>query len=164
MGRKNNIIMGMFICLISTFMLSFSQNISFIYIGLFIGGLSVHKNFTLFILCSEILEEKDKMNATTWCLSSDSLISMIPAAIILLSGAKSTEFIPVLSIIIATTTLIGSFFIPESPRYLYERKEYSKLRKTLLRIAKFNGVEMGEFKIQGEEDSRFIKGIHSIHL
>ena len=36
---------------------------------------------------------------------------------------------------------IASFFVPESPRYLYSKKDWPKLYQTLTTFAKWNGVK-----------------------
>ena len=36
---------------------------------------------------------------------------------------------------------IASFFVPESPRYLYSKKDWPKLYQTLTTFAKWNGVQ-----------------------
>jgi len=40
-------------------------------------------------------------------------------------------------------SVVLALFIPESPRYLYEKKEFGKLRETLSFIAKINGAKLG---------------------
>ena len=44
---------------------------------------------------------------------------------------------------------IASFFVPESPRYLYSKKDWSKLYQTLTTFARWNGVqEFGNTKLK----------------
>jgi len=45
-----------------------------------------------------------------------------------------------------------TFIIPESPRYLYAKKKFNALRKTLQTFSQINGVEMGHYKIDEEID------------
>mmetsp|Transcript_20357 Transcript_20357/g.18026 ORF Transcript_20357/g.18026 Transcript_20357/m.18026 type:complete len:83 (+) Transcript_20357:663-911(+) len=69
---------------------------------------------------------------------------LFPTSIYLMFGGKDIQQILVLSIVFAALGTILSFFIPESPRYLYERKFYKDLRKNLSFIAKINGTTMEE--------------------
>jgi len=47
--------------------------------------------------------------------------------------------------------LIGSFFLPESPKFLYEKKRYEDAKNSLRIMAKFNGVKVQNYIFDREE-------------
>jgi hypothetical protein len=57
--------------------------------------------------------------------------------------------------------VITTFFIPESPKYLYEKRNYKKARDTLYFIAKCNlrGSERQAFRFDGEAAKDFTKAL-----
>ena len=46
------------------------------------------------------------------------------------------------SMVLQVLSFIVTFYVPESPRYLYARQDWKKLRKVLKTISKVNGVAM----------------------
>ena len=63
--------------------------------------------------------------------------------------------IPIIpSLVLPFITFFFSFLIPESPRYLYAKKDWKGLRKSLHTISRINGVKMNHYLIDEEEKSR----------
>ena len=62
----------------------------------------------------------------------------------LLLGGENIQYILILGLALSVTFLCISYFMPESPRYLYERKLFDELRENINGIAKVNGVKMPE--------------------
>jgi len=52
------------------------------------------------------------------------------------------QHILIMSLAFSVLAIFASFLVPESPRYLYERKYFGELRENLKGIAKINGVKL----------------------
>ena len=58
--------------------------------------------------------------------------------------SKEWKYWYIFAIIISVICLPFVYYIPESPKYLYEKGRFYELRSVIKRIAKTNGVKMDE--------------------
>ncbi|CAI2363436.1 unnamed protein product [Moneuplotes crassus] len=149
-GRKNTILGGILISLISVFILFFWRNLYAKYVGLLILGFIGFKNLAIYILTVESVPMQYQIYVTGWILSSDPLFTLIPATIFLMAGGKQLQHFFIVGCVVAVLSFFLVLLVPESPKFLFEKKRYSELRKNLAYMAKFNGVSMGEYQIEGE--------------
>ena len=71
--------------------------------------------------------------------------------------------ITIFGIVFSVIAIILWLFIPESPRYLYEKKKYEELRGTLMTIARVNKIHLKDdnfFKYENKETMVNQKGTH----
>ncbi|CAI2363647.1 unnamed protein product [Moneuplotes crassus] len=149
-GRKKTALSGAIIAAASASILFFWRNLYAKYIGLFILGLSLYKNFAIYILGMEVVPKKYQVYTSSWLLSSESLLAMIPAAVFLLAGGSNMQHFLLAGLVLSFTAIPLTMMVPESPKYLFEKKCFVELRKNLAYIARFNGVSMGDYQIEGE--------------
>lgn len=120
----------------------FYSNLYMYYALLFISGVAVAKNICVYIYMTEVVPEKYQILVGSVCLSNDPVIALCTTSFYFLLGGKEwkTVFLPTL--VFPIISLLWSFFIPESPRYLYAKKDFPALRKNLKTIAHWNGSSM----------------------
>ena len=136
------IIVGCFVQCAIWFGLYFWRNLYVKYVLLFAGGLTIAKNILVYILCTEISPKKYQVYVGAYCLSIDPFMVLVPTSIYLLGGGKYMQHILIMSLAFSVLAIFASFLVPESPRYLYERKYFGELRENLKGIAKINGVKL----------------------
>lgn len=85
------------------------------------------------------------------CLANDVIFAIVPVALYFYLGGMHWEHIFIPALIFPVISFGLSFFIPESPRYLYAKKMFPELRANLDRIAKVNGVQMPDNYLIDEE-------------
>lgn len=79
------------------------------------------------------------------------MIGILPVAIYFYVGGMYWEQIFIPSLILPFISTFASFFLVESPRYLFAREMYPELRKNIATFAKVNKVRMSEnYIIEGE--------------
>jgi hypothetical protein len=94
------------------------------------------------MLTMEMTCKEHQVHISSSFLAFRSAISVFIPAFYFLSGGKEWQVPYSSGVIIAPILLILVFYVPESPRFCYERKKYSELRDIIKRIAKSNGVNM----------------------
>lgn len=112
------------------------------YATLFVVGLTCAKNMMIYIYLVEMSPARHQMLMAVIALTTDVFVPLVYMSLYFYFGGKEWKvgFYPVL--ILPFISFMLSFFIPESPRYLYARRFTSKLKKTMKRIASINGTEM----------------------
>jgi MFS family permease len=93
-----------------------------------------------FLYLMELVPKKDKRFTGTLNVAFDSFIYTMTAFFFWFM-CKDTFYLLFMCAIGNFFVAIGIFFIPESPEYLYEKKEFQKTKLVLIYIAKFNGVK-----------------------
>lgn len=87
---------------------------------------------------------------TSFYLATKTLLSVLIPSLYFLCGGKNWRLgycFPV----VAAPVCIAILFIPESPRYYYDTKQYDKLRELVLKFAKYNSIYMNpDFDIDKE--------------
>lgn len=120
------------------------------YVTLFLCGLLLFKNMTIYLLVLETVPDKARILVSSWILSSEAMVCFIPTSLSLLFGVKNIWYVVAAGPVFGTLSVILTLFIPESPKYLFEKRMFPELRKTMGSIAKFNRVKMGHYTIEGE--------------
>ncbi|CAI2364771.1 unnamed protein product [Moneuplotes crassus] len=149
-GRKKTILVGTLLSFISIGMMFFWRNLYAKYVGLLIFGFISFKDFAIYILVVESLPKKSQIYAASWVLSADPLLTVIPATIFLMAGGKQLQHFYIAGLVMSVLSFFLTLMVPESPKYLLEKGKYGELRKNLAFMARFNGVSMGEYQIEGE--------------
>jgi hypothetical protein len=141
-GRKKMSIVGTFVSLIWVYGLFFTTEIELAYLWLFLTGLTIFRTYSFYMLWMEITQKKHQVYIWSLFLAMKSSISAFIPGFYFLFGGKNFHVPYSFVLIIAPIVLVGSFFIPESPRYYYEKKMYPELRNLISKFAKSNGVRM----------------------
>ena len=91
-------------------------------------------------------------------LAIDPIIPNLLSSIYFYSGGKNWKIPLMPAMIFPLISFMISFFIPESPRYLYAKKNWKELRKVIKTIARINGTKMNhDYAIEGEIKSQLRK-------
>ncbi|CAI2362935.1 unnamed protein product [Moneuplotes crassus] len=159
-GRKKTIISGVIINMMACFVLYFWRNLYVIYVVLLLCGVLLYKNISIYILTIELIPTRHRMNTSSLINSAEAFLVYIPTTIFLLAGGKNMQHFLIVGLVLPVISLIPSFLIPESPKYLFEKGMFPELRKTLSYISRFNGAQMGDYIIEGEQDCDSSKFSH----
>lgn len=96
------------------------------------------------------------------CLAFDVLFAMVPVSLFFLLGGMNWRYIFIPALVFPVISFFLSFFIYESPRYLYARGLYPELRKTMSSMSALNGGSLGsEYKIDKQE--RHLRSVKSVN-
>ena len=146
------LILGSIMQVLCSYSLYFWENINAIYGTMFVIGLSVIKGITIYILCTEIAPKKYQVYIGSFLLSLGTMTGSVPASLYLLLGGGNIQHILMLSLAFSVVSTAVWWIVPESPRYLYDRKLFKQLRKNLGLISWINGVKMEEgYRFENEE-------------
>ncbi|CAI2365422.1 unnamed protein product [Moneuplotes crassus] len=152
-GRKKIIIFGSIIQVICSFILFFTTNIYLKYVTLFFMGIGMCKAVVIYILCTEMFPQKNRMKAGSFILNIKYSFAMLITCSYFLSGGKHINNIMILALFFSVLSLILSFIIPDSPKYFYEKKMFKELRSTLEQISKINGVSFDQKNVRFQNES-----------
>lgn len=131
--------------------LFFWNNLYVKYIFLFFSGLASSKLLAIYIYMNEITPTKYKIYVSSYVISLSNIFVMIPSAIFFLAGGKNLNHFLAATLLLSPLSIVLNFLMPESPVYLYEKKKFKQLRKTLATFAKVNRVILKQnFIIKGE--------------
>ena len=75
-------------------------------------------------------------------LAADGAVPLIVISLYFFLGGKQWKQIYFVTMIFPVLAFLISFFVPESPRYLYAKKKFRELNKTLKYISRVNGVKL----------------------
>ena len=153
-GRKKVILFWNFIQFFCCISLIFWTELYAKYATIFIWGLTACKYIAIYILCTELSPKKYQVYIGSFVLSLGVLSSQVPASIYLLSGGEDIQNVLIFSIILSFIATAVSCIVPESPRYLYERKLFTQLRENLESISRINGANMNENYLFEDENSQ----------
>ena len=88
-------------------------------------------------------------------LVQESLIPSIIPTLYFYFGGKDWKIPMIPSMIFSTISFVLSIFIPESPRYLYAKKNWKGFRKVIKTIAEINQTKMKhDYEIDEEVKNR----------
>ena len=140
-GRLNIVKIGLFVQILCWYSFYFYNNIYSYYTTLFVLGLTWGKNMWLYILLTETCPKRTQMLMSSIALTSDAVVPNIMMTLYFYLGGKYWKHIYFPALIFPVIAFAMSFFIPESPRYLYTKKKYKSLNNTLKCISRVNGVK-----------------------
>jgi MFS family permease len=142
-GRKPILVIGCITNVVLSFALYFINNIYARYALLFLYGVTWAKVVWTYIYVTELSPQK----AGIFCwgvINCTDIIALIPTSIYFLYIHNQWKYFYIAPIVIAWVTCPFIFYIPESPKFLYEKGKYAELRKVIKRIARVNRVKMNE--------------------
>ena len=105
-------------------------------------GLLWSKNTAVYIYLNESVPIKNQVLSTAVLFSIDPFIPLAISSPYFFFGGKNWKIPLIPSLIIPIIAFVSSFFLPESPRYLYAKRDWKGLRKVIKTIARINGVNM----------------------
>eukprot|EP00347_Sterkiella_histriomuscorum_P008079 403346452 len=141
-GRIKPVRIGLSLSLITFTMIIFIQiNIYLTYLFLFtLGFLSTIRLNLSFIYGSEVFKEKHASLMGSASLGIDSL-TMVTASIYFKYISKEWTYLYYFFLFLAIIPFLISLFMPESPKYLVQKRQYEQARHAFNHIAKLNGTE-----------------------
>ncbi|CAI2367215.1 unnamed protein product [Moneuplotes crassus] len=141
-GRRKIIQVGcLFSCFIVTYLYSFS-GLYARYTMLFCLGALSFRLLALYILISELCPVQYRIYVSAGYALIDHYIGVLLPAIYFRFIGKDYKVIFSCAVFAAPLSFILSMFLPESPRYLYEKRKIDQLRKEFEKIAEFNRVRI----------------------
>ena len=105
-----------------------------------------------YMLALESIPERFSEFAGGTILIIDSMTLLI-ASLILMFFTRNTEYIQLLGLVIAAISLLASFAVLESPKYLHSVGKYQRARSVVLKIARRNRRKIEDFHFKEEEVS-----------
>ena len=96
-----------------------------------------------YIVISEFVHTKYKNGVSTLLLMFECIVSMV-LALYFKFISKNWIYILSFGASLNLIFLIGCYFIPESPEYLYSYYKFRETKRTFEFIAKFNKVKMNQ--------------------
>jgi hypothetical protein len=163
MGRKQNTVIAFLTNIIGMIGITFwadsisKYSISFFILGIgFAIGMNVTSNYML-----EVVPESHRVSTSVFFHVMRTLPPMIGIAIFLFY-ARDIFYLELLCLFVLTCGgLILVFFLPESPKYLYEKGDQQGCSDVFNYIAKVNGSKKGEIKVdilpEDQEDDQTYK-------
>ena len=80
----------------------------------------------------------------------ESALPLIVTALYFYLGGKNWKDLYIITLILPVISFTLSFFVPESPKYLFSKKKYAEFDKTMKHIAKFNRVQYNICLVESE--------------
>ena len=80
--------------------------------------------------------------ATAFTFSIDPFIPIVFSSLYFYFGGKNWKIPLMPAMIFPVISFVISFFIPESPRYLYAKKDWKGVRKVVKTMSRINGADM----------------------
>jgi len=151
-GWKPALIFGYFYTLIGIPIVQFVPNVWVRYIGMLYLGISYFRQISGFILACELSPQRFQVWIVAIILVFDNN-SIIISSVWWGYVDKHTWYMFFLPFLFLLIFGLGYFWLPESPRYLYEKHNYDEARRTIYKIAAFNKVKIPsiKFKIEVEK-------------
>mmetsp|Transcript_24374 Transcript_24374/g.21627 ORF Transcript_24374/g.21627 Transcript_24374/m.21627 type:complete len:125 (+) Transcript_24374:419-793(+) len=110
--------------------LIFISNLYLKYACIFIFGCLYLKNVQIFVLCTELVQEKYRVYVTTWMLAMNA--SWMPiSAVYFRFISDNWQYLFISFLIINIVIAILSHLVPESPKFLYEKERYEEARQVI---------------------------------
>ena len=110
-------------------------------------------NIMIYIYATESVPKKNQILVGGYALIMQSLIGLTLSPAYFFFGGKNWKIPLMPPLVFSVLAFVSSLFIPESPRYLYAKKDWIQLRKVIKAIAKFNGTKMNQYYFIGEDMS-----------
>ena len=137
-GRKNSVIFGLIMSLITQTVMLFVPTILVRSIGFFFIGFSNMKNSQSYVWASEVVPFNRRSKAFTLINVADALPPTITGLFYLLVS-RNWFTIYFISVVISYSALLFAFICPNSPRWLLVNDKQDEAIQALNCIAKFNG-------------------------
>lgn len=138
-GRQKMLVYGCIFQVIVIASLLLSKDYRAYYVLLFFSGLSFSKDILLYIYIIELVPQKYQVYMGAYSFTLHSCLVVLIVDFYFFMGGKHWEYAYLPALITMSVSTILSLFIPESPRYLYSKNDWFKLKKNLNYIATVNG-------------------------
>jgi len=143
-GRRRVIQAGCLVsCFVVTYLYAFPQ-IYMRYSMLFLLGVLSFRLVGLFILLMELSPKEYQIYVSAGYALIDHYISVIVPSVYFKFIGKDYKVVFMFAVIAAPLSFILTMFLPESPRYYYEKRDMSMLREEFKKIAVFNKTVIPE--------------------
>lgn len=135
--KEKFIIVGAWLTIIVFFGLVFIPNLYVKYVFVIAFGLTYFKNIETYVMATEFAPVRHKVVVTTIILCANSLVMPVTAFYF---RFISRDWRWIFYVYTAITTVISILanFVPESPRYLYEKEKYTEARFVINKMAHMN--------------------------
>ena len=95
----------------------------------------------IYVYALEIVPDKYQVYVVGYIMSLVTVVSHVNESLYFYFGGKSWKIGFAPSLVLTFLSIFLCFLIPESPRYLYSKKDWSGLQQNLNTIATFNGID-----------------------
>jgi len=101
------------------------------------------RNIQAYILTTEFAPERVQISAATLVMCLD-ILPLPIVALYLKFIQRDWLFVGIFSISLSLFNCICTFFIPESPRFLFEKGEAAKAKNIINMMARMNGSDLAD--------------------
>ena len=140
MAENKIIIFGQIYQIVVISLLFVNTDYRIAYILLFLGGTSFFKDILFYVYLLESVPDRFKIYVTSYRTSLNTLIWNIQLSLYFYFGGKDWRYAYGGSVIALIISIFLSCFIPESPKYLYAKKDWSNLHQILRKFASINRI------------------------
>ncbi len=141
-GRKPLFLIGLALYIVVTIALFFVSSLGWLYFLLFLGGISeTGRYYVAYVYCVEMMPKRvqDKAGLYIFLVFG---VAMTYIALQFWFITKDCFVNCYIALGLALASWISvALYLPESPRFLFSRKEFGKAREVILQIAKTNQKE-----------------------
>jgi MFS family permease len=149
-GRKLFFIVGLSLHTISAAIVTLFPSLTTFYICfIFIGAATPTHGSIGYVYMMENLPKDAHKNTTTMFLLSNATIPLF-STLYFIWISNNWVYLEYIGIAIGCIGIIGSLYIPESPRWLIAQKKFPEARKVFEKIANVNGAAKFEGIFEGE--------------
>lgn len=120
-GRLAVVRIGQILQILCWYSFFFINNVYSYYFTMLILGLTWGKNMCCYILLTETCPKRTHIYVSSIVIASDNLIALVIVPIYFYFGGKHWKHVFSLTLILPLLSYAMTFFIPESPRYLYSK-------------------------------------------
>lgn len=141
-GRKPMFLFGLSIYILDCVALYFVNNLYLLYFLMFMGGISETGRYYVAYVYAVEMMPKEQQNKTGLYIFMVFGFAMTYIALQFWFLTKDVFVNNFIAFGLATVSLVAvTLFMPESPRFLFSRKEFAKCKDVIGQIAKVNGTE-----------------------
>jgi MFS family permease len=139
-GRKPVLVFSVVLTPIVIFsLIIFTSTLNHIYFWITLLSLSFSSRCSAsFMMGQEYLRKEMAIYFSAAIFVADGSMSIF-CAVVMATTRSQNVFILFIAIVIAVFWILVYLYCPETPKYLYEKKQYRELEKALLHIAHWNG-------------------------
>ena len=106
---------------------------------MFLGGASFCKDLLIYVYLIEIVPDRYRVYVASYKTSLLTIVSHFQLSFYFMYGGKDWKIGYAPSAVALFISIFLTLLIPESPKYLYAKKDWSQLHQALSSIARVNG-------------------------
>jgi hypothetical protein len=142
-GRRPVLIVGWVISLFWSIGLVFINNAIMRYVLLFIYGVWFFRNIQSYVLATELSPKRLQLLVWSSIFAFD-LIEVVFLSVYFMTITRNYIYFFYFSVGAAAVMTIWSFFVPESPLFLYEKGRWDKAREIIQKMAVMNRSKLAD--------------------